>query len=130
MSLQRGFTLIETLVGLLILAFVLTTSLAVFVERQRRLRDPDEMIAVYQALANEAEVSRTIPYASLKPATTTFRSDTSILAGLQGVRASVTISPWKQNTKLIEMTIEWNDGARSSSMSIVRANTGRGGSFW
>jgi prepilin-type N-terminal cleavage/methylation domain-containing protein len=52
MRLQRGFTLIETLVGLLILAFILTTSLTVFVERQRRLRHADETIAAYQALAN------------------------------------------------------------------------------
>jgi prepilin-type N-terminal cleavage/methylation domain-containing protein len=127
---QRGFSLIETLVGLLILAFVLTTSLTVFGERQRRLRSADELIVVYQALANEAEVSRVIPFPSLSPGTTSFRSDTSILAGLVGVTTSVTVKPWRRGARLVEMTVEWNDGARSETMSIVRADMTPGGSFW
>lgn len=130
MSRDRGFSLIETLVGLLILAFVLTTSLAVFGERQRRLRSADELIVVYQALANEAEVSRVVPFSSLSPGTTSFRSDTSILSGLAGVTTSVTVQPWKGGARLVEMTIEWNDGARSETMSVVRVDTGPGGSFW
>lgn len=127
---ERGFSLIETLAGLLILAFILTTSLAVFGERQRRLRHADELIAVYQALANEAEVSRVVPFTSLAPGSTTFRSDTSILAELPGVRTSVTVSEWKAGARLVEMKVEWNDGERVESMSIVRADTGPGGSFW
>lgn len=130
MARDRGFSLIETLVGLLILAFVLTTSLAVFGERQRRLRHADELIVVYQALANEAEVSRVIPFSSLTPGTTSFRSDTSILAGLVGANTSVTVRPWKSGARLVEMTIAWNDGARSETMSIVRVDTGPGGPFW
>lgn len=130
MPTQRGFTLIETLVGLLILAFVLTTSLAVFVERQKRLRQADELIAVYQALANEAEVSRVIPFSSLTPGTSTFRSDTSILAGVSGVSTSVTVRPWNSGARLVEMTVQWNDGTRTETMSIVRVNPGAGGSFW
>lgn len=130
MARQGGFSLIETLAGLLILAFVLTTSLAVFTERQRRLRQADELIAVYQALANEAEVSRTVPFVSLSPGSGSFRSDTSILAGLTGVRTEVSVRPWKNGARLVEMTVEWNDGARSETMSIVRVNAGPGGSFW
>jgi len=130
MQREAGFTLIETLVGLLILAFVLTTSLAAFTERQRRLRSADELVIVCQALANEAEVERVVPFASLTPGTTSFRSDTSILAGLQGAATSVKISPWNDGARLVEMTVAWNDGARSESLSIVRVNTGAEGSFW
>lgn len=127
---ERGFSLIETLAGLLILAFVLTTSLAVFTERQRRLRQADEYIVVYQALANEAEVSRVIPFASLTPGSSSFRSDTTILDELRDVKTSVTVSNWKSGARMVEMTVEWNEGARTESMSIVRVNTGHGGSFW
>jgi len=127
---QRGFSLIETLAGLLILAFVLTTSLTVFTARQKRLRDADELIAVYQALANEAEVSRVIPFSSLKTGESSFRSDTSILANLRGAETRVVVSKWKADTKLVSITVAWNEGTRSETLSLVRANTGPGGSFW
>lgn len=130
MAHERGFSLIETLVGLLILAFVLTTSLAVFTERQKRLRQADELIVVYQALANEAEVSRVIPFSSLTPGTGSFRSDTSILGALRGATTTVTVRPGKDGTREVEMTVEWNDGSRSESLSIMRVNAGSGGSFW
>jgi len=127
---ETGFTLIETLVGLLILAFVLTTSLAIFTERQRRLRSADELVIVCQALANEAEVERVVPFSSLTPGSTSFRSDTAILAGLQGAQSSVEISVGKDGARLVAMTVTWNDGARSESLSIVRVNAGAKGSFW
>jgi prepilin-type N-terminal cleavage/methylation domain-containing protein len=127
---ERGFSLIETLAGLLILAFVLTTSLAVFTERQKRLRQADELIAVYQALANEAEVSRVIPFSSLSPGTSSFRSDTSILDGLSGTTTTITVTPWENGARLVEMRVDWNDGARSETLTIVRTNAGGGGSFW
>jgi len=130
MSRERGFSLIEILAGLLILAFVLTTSLAVFVERQRRLRHADELIAIYQALANEAEIARIVPFSSLTPGEGTFRSDTSILDGLEGVRTTVTVSNWKSGARLVEMKVEWRDGARSEVLTVVRADTGPGGAFW
>jgi prepilin-type N-terminal cleavage/methylation domain-containing protein len=130
MSHERGFSLIETLAGLLILAFVLTTSLAVFTERQKRLRQADELIAVYQALANEAEVSRVIPFSSLSPGTSSFRSDTAILDGLSGTTTTITVTPWKNGARLVEMRVDWNDGARSETLTIVRTNAGGGGSFW
>ena len=98
--------------------------------RQRRLRQADELIAVYQALANEAEVSRVVPFSSLKPGTSGFRSDTSILSGLSGVSTTVSVRPWKGGGRLVEMTVEWNDGARTETMSVVRVDTGPGGSFW
>jgi Tfp pilus assembly protein PilV len=130
MSHEKGFSLIETLAGLLILAFVLTTSLAVFTERQKRLRQADELIAVYQALANEAEVSRVIPFSSLSPGTSSFRSDTAILDGLSGTTTTITVTPWENGARLVEMRVDWNDGARSETLTIVRTNAGGGGSFW
>lgn len=130
MSRQRGFSLIETLIGLLILAFVLTTSLTVFTSRQKRLRDADELIAAYQALANEAEVERVIPFASLNPGESRFRSDTAILANLTNARTRVTVTPWNGGSRRVEMTVEWNDGARSESLAIFRVNCDPGGAFW
>ena len=59
---QRGFTLIEVLIALLILAVVITTTLLVFVERTRRLQDATETILAYQALSNEGEVRRRIKH--------------------------------------------------------------------
>ena len=129
MRLQRGFTLIETLVGLLILAFILTTSLMVFVERQRRLRHADETIVAYQALANEVEITRVIPFSSLTPGETTFRSDTVILAGLDSPETRVTVENWK-GARRVELSIEWNGGARVARMTVIRANPGNGRSLW
>src|SRR4051812_27847652 len=50
---QRGFSLAEVLVGVLILGIVVSTSLAVFVERKKRLQQAREVTLAYQVLANE-----------------------------------------------------------------------------
>ena len=65
---QRGFSLVELLFGLLILTIVITTSLAMFTERTKRLRQANETILVYQALANEAELQRRDTFDDLVPA--------------------------------------------------------------
>src|SRR3954463_14750670 len=55
---SRGFSLAETLVALAILAIVITTTIAMFAERTRRLREANETILAFQALSNEAEYWR------------------------------------------------------------------------
>src|SRR5947199_4367760 len=55
---NRGFSLAETLVALAILAIVITTTIAMFAERTRRLREANETILAFQALSNEAEFWR------------------------------------------------------------------------
>ncbi|HVT05335.1 MAG TPA: type II secretion system protein [Thermoanaerobaculia bacterium] len=130
MKSSRGFTLVETLVGLLILTLVVTTSLAVFVERQRRLKEADDTIVAYQALANEAEVQRQVPYASLSTTSTqSFATDTMILVSLKKPATSVAVKQPGPNRKIVTMTVSWNDGLRHADLSIARVSIPRG-YFW
>jgi prepilin-type N-terminal cleavage/methylation domain-containing protein len=62
---QRGVSMAELLAALLILGIVITTTIAMFAERQARLRDASETILAWQALSNEAEIWRRIDFASL-----------------------------------------------------------------
>src|SRR5687768_13674572 len=62
---QEGFSLAELLMALLILTIVITTSMVAFLERNRRQQQAREIIAVYQALANEAEYWRRLPFKEL-----------------------------------------------------------------
>jgi len=127
---QRGFTLIEVLFGLAILALVITTSLAIFYERERRLRAAEETIVAYQILANEAEVQRQIPYAQL-PAEETmpFVSDPMMIARLRNATAEAVVEQTHFAYKTVRLTIRWNDGARTATLSVIRSNTG-GSNLW
>src|SRR5437868_3716653 len=87
---QRGFTLIEVLFALLILAIVITTTLLIFVDRTRRLQQATETILAYQSLSNEAEVRRRIDFSQLDTAQTAFISDTHLLSPLQPFQPDVT----------------------------------------
>lgn len=127
---QRGFTLVETLAALLILAFVLTTSLLVFTQRQKRLRDADEMIVAWQALANEAEYVRLVPYSSIVPGVKRpFEEGTSLLASLDRADTSVEAVAAQPNVKRVVLTVTWNGGARQASLTVVRSAV-PGGHFW
>lgn len=127
---ERGFTLIETLAGLLILAFVLTTSLLIFTQRQQRLREADEMIVAWQALSNEAEFVRLESYGSLAPKTTRpFEAGSSLLSSLDRATTSVAVADWKPGVKRVVLTVSWNGGARHASLTVVRTAT-PGGQFW
>jgi prepilin-type N-terminal cleavage/methylation domain-containing protein len=127
---RRGFTLIEVLVGIVILGFILTTSLAIFFERQRRLRQADETIAAYQALANEAELQRHMPFNALLPnAPHAFESNLAILEAIHEPQPVVNVELTKGGRKLVHMTIVWANGKRSASLTIVRTDL-PGGSLW
>ena len=126
---ERGFTLIEVLAALLILTIVVTTSLAVFTERTRRLQQATETILAYQALSNEAEIRRRIDFHQLDTASTTFISDTKILVPLTPYQTYVTVEDEPPDLKNVTMVIRWHGGQRSARLALVRADTG-GSNLW
>ncbi len=125
----RGFTLVEVLVALLILTLVVTTTLGVFVERTRRIQQATETTLAWQALANETEMRRRIDFAALDTASTSFMSDTSIVAALQPYSTDVTVTVISPGVKNVTMTIRWRGGKRVAQLSIVRTSTG-GSNLW
>lgn len=125
---QRGYSLPEVLVALVILSLVITISLAAFVERNRRLQQASEIILAWQALSNEAEYWRRADYASLS-ASTDFKSDLALLKPLEPYSTAVAIADTKAAVKTITLTIRWRDGKRFERLAIVRADTG-GSTLW
>ena len=125
---SRGFSLIEVLVGLLILTIVITTTITMFAERQRRLRQANETILAYQALSNEAEIWRRFSFLSLD-LHTGFQSDTAILAPLAPFSTSVRVDTARADVKNVTFTIRWDNARRLAKLSIVRVDTG-GSALW
>ena len=126
---ERGFSLAELLVALLVLAIVITTTLAMFVERQKRLRQASETILAYQALSNEAEMRRHVAFDKLDKSSKTFISDTTLLQPLSPFATIVSVKDAQPNVKHVLLTIRWNNGQRSASLDLIRANTG-GSNLW
>ena len=126
---QRGFTLVEVMVALVILGLVITTSLAVFVERTKRQRQATETILAYQALANEAEVRRRIDFADIDESPPAFVTDLSLLVPLQPYTTHVTMDQPSPNVKNITMRIIWQQGKRVATLHLSRVNTG-GSNLW
>ncbi len=126
---QRGFSLAEVLVALLVLAIVITTTLAMFVERQKKLRQATEMILAYQSLANEAEIRRRIAFKDLESASGSFITDTSLLQPLAPYATIVSVTATKPEVKNVTMTVRWNNGQRAATLGLVRVDTG-GTNLW
>lgn len=126
---QRGFTLVEVFVALTILGLVITTSLAVFVERTKRQKEATETILAYQALANEAEVRRRMDFTDLDSASPVFVTDTSLLLPLQPVKTHVTIDQPSADVKNLTMSVIWQQGKRVATLHLSRVNTG-GSNLW
>jgi prepilin-type N-terminal cleavage/methylation domain-containing protein len=126
---SRGFSLIEVLIGLLILTIVITTTITMFAERQRRLRQANETILAYQALSNEAEIWRRINFGSLDTQPTVFLSDTAILAPLTPFSTSVRVDTARADVKNVTFTIRWDNARHLAKLSIVRVDTG-GSALW
>ena len=125
---QRGFSLIEVLVGILILSLVVSTSLAVFVERNRRLRQASETILAYQALSNEAEYWRRKPFASLDAAPRAFNSPTELLEPLTPYAAVIAVTNVRPGVKNVIMTIRWKN-KHEARLIVWRVDTG-GSPLW
>ena len=127
MKRQHGFSLVEVLAALLVLAVVITTTMAMFVERQKRMRAASETILAYQAIANEIEVRRRIPYAQLGQAEPTFMTDTTILKPLVPFAATVAVGPEHSYVKIVTLSVRWKN--RVERVAITRVDTG-GSNFW
>jgi prepilin-type N-terminal cleavage/methylation domain-containing protein len=126
---QRGFSLIEILVALLILTIVITFSLTAFVERNRRLQQASEIVLAYQALANETEYRRRMEYASLEKQPPEFVSDVQILQPLAPFATIVAVTQTKPGVKNVLMTVRWRNGQRQARLELVRVDTG-GTTLW
>lgn len=133
---QKGFSLVELLFALLVLTIVITTSLAVFVERTRRLRQASELILVTQALANEAEIIRRI-YFNSDPITRApgldglddqFDTDVSILDPLKPFTTKIEVTLIRPGVKKVTMSVRWGNN-KESKLSLLRTDTG-GTNLW
>ncbi|HEV7426237.1 MAG TPA: type II secretion system protein [Thermoanaerobaculia bacterium] len=125
---NRGFSLAETLVALAILAIVITTTIAMFAERTRRLREANETILAFQALSNEAEYWRREPFAQIDKADNqTFKSDLLILAPLTPFTTEVKVDSPRSDIRNVTLTIRW--AKREAHLGIARVDTG-GSGLW
>lgn len=127
---QRGFSLVEVLVGILILTIVVTTSLAVFIERNRRLQQASETILAYQALSNESEYWRRKLFSTLEapPGGLVFNSDTDLLAPLEPCTKVIAVTQVRPGIKNVTMTIRWKN-KHEARLIVVRVDTG-GSPLW
>lgn len=128
MQRERGFSLIELLMSILVLTIVITTTLAIFTERTRRLRQASDMILAYQVLANESELERRIAFVGVAPATA-FSSDLTLIKPLLPYTTTIDVTSPRTGVKEVTMTISWNKGQRQAKLAITRADTG-GGNLW
>ena len=126
---RRGFSLVEVIVALLVLAIVITTTIAMFGERQRRLRQAHETTLAYQALANEAELWRRVDFKSIDSQAPVFRSDPAILGPMAPYSTSVKIDTPRPDIRNITLTVRWDTAQRSASLALIRADTG-GSNLW
>ena len=129
MDRERGFSLVEVLAALLVLAVVITTTMAMFVERQKRMQNANETILAYLAIANEIEARRRIPYGELESAPATFMTPTEILGPLAPYGTTVTVSPPDHYVKTVTISVRWRNGQRVERVAITRVDTG-GGNLW
>jgi prepilin-type N-terminal cleavage/methylation domain-containing protein len=126
---SRGFSMAEVLVALAILAIVITTTIAMFAERTRRMRQASETILAWQALSNEAELWRRVPFTQIDVvASQTFQSDLSLLKPLEPYTTAVKVDAPRADVRNITLTIRWPVG-HEQHLSIARADTG-GSNLW
>lgn len=128
-SRNRGFSLAEVLVALLVLTIVITTTIYMFTQRAQHLREANETILAYQSLANEAEVWRRIGFADLDSSGNTFKTDTTLLAPLAPFATAVKVDKPKPDVKQVTLTIRWQNGRKQARLAIVRVDTG-GTNLW
>lgn len=126
---SRGFSLAEVLVALAILAIVITTTIAMFAERTRRMRQASQTILAYQALSNEAEYWRRESFAQIDDTSTqTFKSDLAVLAPLAPYTTAVKVDAPRADVRNVTLTIRWAAN-REAHLAVARADTG-GSGLW
>ena len=127
---KRGFSLVEVLAGLVILGLIVTTSLGVFYERQRRMQRAQETVRAVQAMLNEAELVRKTSFVDLDARSgTSFRAAPEIISDLENVSTVLSVEQTSPVVKSVTLTVRWRSGTRRESMLIVRSDTG-GGNLW
>src|SRR5437588_3246191 len=134
---KRGYTLPELLVALLILAIVLTTTIAMFARRSQYLRESSETVLVWQAMWNEMEIWRRLDWSGLEAEPPKFQSDLAILAPLGTVdtKVDVVLSKDDPHIKNVTLTVLWEYDKsnkiykRNAHLSLLRADTG-GTNLW
>jgi prepilin-type N-terminal cleavage/methylation domain-containing protein len=141
MDRERGFSLIEIMVAFLIITIVITVSLTAFVQRNAKLQQASELVLAYQALANEAEYQRRIPWGDLQPvvppapgqplppAASFAESNTAVLAPLAPFGTFIKVESSKPGVKDVTMTVRWGNGKREARLMLKRVDTG-GTNLW
>lgn len=136
MKASRGFSLAEVVVALAIMAVVITTTIVMFAERQRYLRESNETILVSQVLWNEAEIWRRVAWSQLESQSTTFQSDVALLRPLSPFSTEIRVEPAKDDPRVknVTMIVRWDQDAtktfrRQAHLSVLRADTG-GSGLW
>ncbi|HEX7150065.1 MAG TPA: type II secretion system protein [Thermoanaerobaculia bacterium] len=120
---QRGMSLVEVMVALAILALVITSGLAVFVERNKRTQQAKELVLVYQAMANETELLRRVPFDFVKDAGE-FQSDTTLLDPLKPFTATIKVEEKEIGVKHATLEVKWKGGKKSAKLEVIRTDTG------
>ncbi|MFN2237755.1 MAG: type II secretion system protein [Thermoanaerobaculia bacterium] len=127
---SEGFSLIETLIAILILGIVITTSLFVYYERERRMVEAGEVMLVWQVLGNEAEARRYASWAMQAPGSVQpFYTDLALLGQLEGVVAEAAVEQVDSETRRILLRVSWRDGRREAIAEVIRTDTG-GDTLW
>jgi prepilin-type N-terminal cleavage/methylation domain-containing protein len=127
---QRGFSLAELIVALVILTLVITTTLAMMAQRRDRIREASETVLVYQALANEVEYWRRTPFDSIDDtATKGFQSDLALLAPLAPYTTSIKVITDKPDVKEVKLKVDWFGNERHVVLTVIRCNT-KGSNLW
>jgi prepilin-type N-terminal cleavage/methylation domain-containing protein len=137
MKAQRGYSLPEVLVALVILAIIITTTIGMFARRQQYLRESSETILVWQVIWNESEIWRRISFGSLEAQPNKFQSDTSILTPLNPYTTKVEVAPSADdpNVRNVTLTVLWDYDnqnktyRRNAHLSVLRSDTG-GSNLW
>jgi prepilin-type N-terminal cleavage/methylation domain-containing protein len=137
MKAERGYTLIEVLIALVILGIVITTTIAMFAHRSQYLRESSETILVWQVMWNEMEIWRRLDWAGLESQPSKFHSDLGILAPLGTVDTDVAVkvSADDAHVKNVVLTVLWEYDKvkktykRNAHISLLRADTG-GSNLW